>query len=212
MEWIKGIIITLQLTIVSLLGGATLGVIFAIISSSKNRFFKIPVDSFIFIIKGTPMLVQIFILYYGLGQIGFIKQTFLWELFKRPFFCAALALSINSASYMSSLIKNAIISIPKGQILAAKTLGLPKINIIIRIITPQVIKNIIPAYSNEAIILLKSTSLACSITLMDTMGIANNIISKSYNVTQTLAIVGIIYFILNLTLTQILSVLKKQFS
>ena len=111
MEWLNGISITIYLTLVSLLGGALLGAIFAIMSLSKNKFLKFPIDTFVYIIKGTPMLVQIFILYYGFGQLGFIKQTFLWELFKRPFFCAALALSINSASYMSSLIKNAIFQV-----------------------------------------------------------------------------------------------------
>lgn len=212
MEWIKGIIITIQLTAVSLSIGALLGVSIAIVGISKNKYLKLIADTLVYIIKGTPMLVQIFLLYYGLAQLTIIKQSYLWYLFKKPFFCASVALSINSAAYMCSLIKNAITSIPKGQILAGQTLGLQKSTIVKRIIAPQVIKNIIPAYSNEAIILLKSTSLASSITLMDTMGVANNIIAKTYNVTETLIIVALIYIVLNFILTKILKTIVKKYS
>ena len=143
------------------------------------------------------MLVQIFFIYYGIPQLDFIKNTFLWIFFKNPFFCAWIALSINSAAYMSSVITNSIILIPKKYILSARSLGFTNFMIAKRIIFPLSLKNLIPAYSNEASILLKGTSLASSITIVETMSVAFKNINKSYNVFLNLFIVATIYIILN---------------
>ncbi|MCP3658883.1 MAG: ABC transporter permease subunit [Bacteroidetes bacterium] len=202
LKWLKGIIVTLELTIVSLLIGALIGGGMSLLSMSPKKILNKPIDLIIFIIKGTPMLVQIFIIYYGIGYLGSSKEGFFWNALKSPFFCATSFLAINSAAYMSSLIESAIKSIPKGQYLSARALGMTKFQAYKNIIIPQIIKAMLPAYSNEAVILLKSTSLASGITLMDIMGVANRTIAQTYNVGQTLIIVALIYIILNIILSK----------
>lgn len=203
-NWLKGIAVTLELTFVALLLGAIIGISMSLLSMSSKKYINVPVDLIIFAIKGTPMLVQIFMTYYGIGYLASFKHGLFWDIIKTPFFCATFALAINSAAYMSSLIESAIKSIPKGQYLSARALGMSKFQAYKSIIIPQIIKAMLPAYSNEAVILLKSTSLASGITLMDIMGVANRTIAQTYNVGHSLMIVAFIYIIINIILSKLI--------
>ena len=209
-NWLQGILLTLSLTLISLLIGAFLGVFFSLCSMSKRKHIQLPINSFIFIIKGTPILVQIFITYYGIGFLASKQSSFL-SFIGNPFFCALFALSINSASYMSSLIKGAIESIAKGQYLSAKALGMTKFQAYKSIIIPQIIQKMLPSYSNEAIILLKSTSLVSTITLMDIMGVGNQIMAKTYDVGYCVVIMALIYISLNIILSKSIESLAKKY-
>lgn len=207
--WINGIGLTFGLTIISLLIGAIISILITILNFLRIRSLRSLINSIVFIIKGTPMLVQIFLIYYGIPQLVFIKNSILWILFKEPFSCACLALSINSAAYMSCILINSINLIPEKYILSAKSLGMSNLIIIKRIIFPLTFKEVFPAFANEATILLKATAITSSITLMEVAGVAKKNINESYNIFQNLFIISIIYIILNKILDAIFEIIKK---
>lgn len=196
-ECLTGLLITLKLMILSLAIGLGLALIFTLLSETNRAYFKAPVNALVFMIRGTPLLVQIFIIYYGSGQWAWLHHTFLWEVLKRPFGCAVLALALNTGAYTSVLLRGAIHSIPSGEIEACQALGFSRWQMISRIILPRAFRIALPAYSNEVIMILKGTSLASTITLMDLMGVTTHWIAMTYQTIPLLIVAGVIYLALN---------------
>lgn len=196
-----GLSITLMLMLASLSIGFLLSVLFTIIFFSDQLILKKILDGFIVFICGTPLLVQIFLIYYGSGQFEWIRSSYLWFILREPMACAVLALSINTACYTTVLLRGAIHSVPKNEIAACEALGMSKWLAFRRIIFPLAFRIAIPAYSNEVIIILKSTSLASTITLLDLMGVTQQIIAQTYNTVEWYLIAGAIYLSLNAFIT-----------
>jgi octopine/nopaline transport system permease protein len=186
-------ITTLKLVSISLLFGLFIGLILAIMRISKN-IFCINISYYIsYVFRGTPLLVQIFIIYYGLGQIEYFRTTFLWHVFKEPYWCAIIAFSLNTGAYTSEILRSAFQSIKPGLIEAGKSLGLTKNIIFKHIQIPIAIKQSLPAYGNEMILMLKGTSLASTVTLMDLTGVAKYIISTTFKPIEVFIVAGSIY-------------------
>ena len=186
-------ITTLKLVSISLLFGIFIGLILAIMRISKN-IFCINISYYIsYVFRGTPLLVQIFIIYYGLGQIEYFRTTFLWHVFKEPYWCAIIAFSLNTGAYTSEILRSAFQSIKPGLIEAGKSLGLTKNIIFKHIQIPIAIKQSLPAYGNEMILMLKGTSLASTVTLMDLTGVAKYIISTTFKPIEVFIVAGSIY-------------------
>ena len=186
-------ITTLKLVSISLLFGIFIGLILAIMRISKN-IFCINISYYIsYVFRGTPLLVQIFIIYYGLGQIEYFRTTFLWHVFKEPYWCAIIAFSLNTVAYTSEILRSAFQSIKPGLIEAGKSLGLTKNIIFKHIQIPIAIKQSLPAYGNEMILMLKGTSLASTVTLMDLTGVAKYIISTTFKPIEVFIVAGSIY-------------------
>lgn len=200
---------TLELTVISLLIGLTLAILMTL-SSVRHKIIRSFVDGFIFLIRGTPLLVQIFIIYYGSAQFEWLRESFLWIIFKQPFSCAIIALALNTSAYTTILLRGAIKSIPKGEVEACEALGMSKSIMLRKIILPRAIQIALPAYSNEVIMVLKSTSLASTITIVDITGIANKLISQTYDVFTLIAISGCIYLCLNTILIGICRLFEKD--
>ena len=170
-------ITTIELLISSLIIGVILAVILSIMRISKNKFLFYFSYIFSNLFRGTPLLVQIFIIYYGLGQIEYLRSTILWVFFKEPFGCAMFALSLNTAAYTSEILRSAFETVKVGYIEAGQSLGLSKEKIFYKIKIPIAIRQSLSAYGNEIILLMKGTALASTVTLMDLTGVAKNIIS-----------------------------------
>ena len=174
-------LITLKLLSASLIVGMVLGLFFAILRLSKNIFINQFAYGYSYVFRGTPLLVQIFIIYFGLGQIEYLRSTFLWVILKEPYWCAIIAFALNTGAYTSEILRSAFQTIKIGMIEAGKSLGLSNKIIFYKIQIPIAIRQSLPAYGNEIILMMKGTSLASTVTLMDLTGVAKYIISTTFN-------------------------------
>ena len=173
-------VITLKLLSLSLFFGIFIGLLFAILRLNKNPIINKFAYGYSYVFRGTPLLVQIFIIYYGLGQIEYFRSTFLWVIFKEPYWCAIIAFALNTGAYTSEILRSAFQTIKPGIIEAGKSLGISNKIIFYKIQIPVAIRQSLPAYGNEIILMMKGTSLASTVTLMDLTGVAKHIVSTTY--------------------------------
>ncbi len=202
-QLLKGLPVSLFLTLSSIVIALLLAVGFTLILALKKPLAGRLVKIYITIFTGTPLLVQIFLIYYGPGQFPQLQNyPHLWALLSQPWLCAILALSLNSAAYTTQLFYGAVKAIAPGQWQSCVALGMSR-GQTLRILLPYAFKRALSAYSNEVILIFKSTSLAYTITLMDVMGQGQLLYGRSYDVTVFVA-AGIIYLCINGLLTLLL--------
>lgn len=209
---LSGVPKTLQLAAISVSAGAVLAVILVTLQLYGPKPFALLVRVYVFAFRGTPLLVQLFLIYYGLGQLVFVRHSFLWAYLREPFWCAILALSLNTAAYGAVILRGGILSVPYGQIEAAWACGMSGPNTFRRIIFPVALRQALPAYSNEVILMIKSTSLASIITLMEITGIAYKLISETYNAIPIFVCAGAIYLFINFVITRAIQSLETRLS
>jgi len=192
-----GMTLTLQLILGSLALGAVVAFGVALLRLSGNRLVERLAGAYVFVFRGTPLLVQIFLIYYGLGQFEFIRDSFLWPFLREPMWCAILALTLNTGAYTSEVLRGAILSVPQGQVEAARACGMSRALAFRRIVLPVAIRQMLPAYGNEVILMVKASSLASTITLMEVTGIARRMIAQTFAVFELFIVAGAIYLLLN---------------
>ncbi len=212
LQLLSGVPLLLQLSVISVAAGAILAVCLALMRLSGNRVLSYPAQGYVFVFRGTPLLVQIFLIYYGLGQFPEVRQSFLWPLLREPYWCALLALTLNTAAYSSEIIRGGILSVSFGQIEAARACGMPRLLIFRRIIFPQGLRVVLPAYGNEIILMTRSTALASVITLMEVTGIASTIISETFRAIEVFICAGAIYLLINFAISRGIAILERRFS
>ena len=208
-ELLTGLATTLELTVMSLLLGGILALVFTWLLDRRIPVARQVVELFLVVFTGTPLLVQIFLIYYGPAQFEWVKQSCWWELLKEPWFCAILALGLNTAAYSTRLFKGALDAVPYGEVLACKALGMTKgqtLNIKLR----HAMRRAVPGYSNEVILVLKGSSLASTITIMDMMGIAQRLNAQTYDTLGVFGVAGAIYLAMNGSLTLIFRWLERR--
>ncbi len=205
-------LVTLKLLSLSLIFGLILGLFFAILRLSKNIFLNKFSYFYSYIFRGTPLLVQIFIIYFGLGQIEFLRSSFLWIILKEPYWCAIIAFSLNTGAYTSEILRSAFETINKGFIEAGDSLGISKKIIFYKIQIPIAIRQSLPAYGNEIILMLKGTSLASTVTLMDLTGVAKYIISTTFKPIEVFIVAGGIYLFMTFIIHNFIRYLEKKYS
>ena len=203
-------VLTIQLTLLSLFFGIFVGMFFAILRMSKNKFIYLVSYYYSYIFRGTPLLVQIFIIYFGLGQVEWIRESFLWIVFKEPYSCAIIAFTLNTGAYTSEIFRSAFQTIQRGLVEAGQSLGLNKINIFFRIKLPIAIRQSLPAYGNEMILMLKGTSLASTVTLLDLTGVAKHIISTTFRPVEVFIVAGSIYLLMTFIIHNFIKFLEKK--
>ena len=162
--------------------------------------------------RGTPLLVQIFIIYFGLGQIEYLRSTILWVILKEPYWCAIIAFALNTGAYTSEILRSAFQTIKPGFIEAGKSLGISNKIIFYKIQIPIAIRQSLPAYGNEIILMLKGTSLASTVTLMDLTGVAKYIISTTFKPIEVFIVAGSIYLFLTFLVHNLIKYLEKKYS
>jgi len=209
---IKATGLTIQLTLISLFFGIFVGIFFAVLRMSRNKFFYYISYYYSYIFRGTPLLVQIFIIYFGLGQVEWIRESFLWVLLKEPYSCAILAFTLNTGAYSSEIFRSAFETINKGVLEAAKGLGLSNLPIFFKIKLPIAIKQSLPAYGNEMILMLKGTSLASTVTLLDLTGVAKHIISTTFRPIEVFIVAGSIYLLMTFMIHNFIKFLEKKYN
>ena len=208
---LKATKLTIELTLLSLFFGVFVGVFFAILRTSKNKILLFISYYYSYIFRGTPLLVQIFIIYFGLGQVEWIRESFLWVFLKEPYSCAILAFTLNTGAYSSEIFRSAFETINKGFVEAAESLGLNKKNIFFKIKLPIAIKQSLPAYGNEMILMLKGTSLASTVTLLDLTGVAKHIISTTFRPVEVFIVAGSIYLLMTFIIHNVIKLLEKKY-
>ena len=210
---LAGLPLTLELAGPSILYGGVLALVLALAQRLEIPVIDWPIRGFVALFRGTPLLVQIFLIYYGLGQFRPTLQALgLWGLFREPYWCAILALTLNTAAYGSEILRGGLQSVPKGQIEAAQAAGMPPLLLLRRIILPVALRQALPAYGNEIILMVKGTSLASIVTLMEVTGIAYGIISQTYRAIEVFACAGAIYLVLNFLITRALGWIEYRLS
>ncbi len=205
-----GVPLTLQLAAISIVCGAILALLFAMMRLSGISVLDWIARLYVFVFRGTPLLVQIFIIYYGLSQFSTIRYSFLWPVLREPYWCAIIALTLNNAAYASEIIRGGLLSVPHGQIEAAKACGMSRFTCFRRVVMPLAIRQALPGYGNEMISMIKATSLASIITLMEVTGIAAKLIAESYRVIEVFVIAGAIYLAINFVLTRLLLIAEYR--
>jgi len=203
--------LTIELTLLSLFFGIFVGAFFALLRTSKNRVFYYISYYYSYIFRGTPLLVQIFIIYFGLAQIEFIRESFLWIFLKEPYSCAILAFTLNTGAYTSEIFRSAFETINKGILEASKSLGINKVQTFLKIKLPIAIKQSLPAYGNEMVLMLKGTSLASTVTLLDLTGVAKHIISTTFRPVEVFILAGSIYLIMTFVIHNFIKFLEKKY-
>ncbi|MFB9979357.1 ABC transporter permease [Mesorhizobium kowhaii] len=210
---LAGLPLTLELAGTSILLGAILALALALAQRLRQPLIDWPIKGFVAMFRGTPLLVQIFLIYYGLGQFRpTLQELGLWGLFREPYWCAILALTLNTAAYGSEILRGAMQSVPTGQIEAAQAFGMTRLMTLRRIVLPIALRQALPSYGNEIILMVKGTSLASIVTLMEITGIAQGIISQTYRAMEVFVCAGAIYLILNFIITRTLGRLEYNLS
>ena len=205
-------VITLKLLSVSLIIGLFIGLFFAILRLNKNIFINRFAYGYSYVFRGTPLLVQIFIIYFGLGQIEYLRSTVLWVILKEPYWCAIIAFALNTGAYTSEILRSAFQTIKPGLIEAGKSLGISNKIIFYKIQIPIAIRQSLPAYGNEIILMMKGTSLASTVTLMDLTGVAKYIISTTFKPVEVFIVAGGIYLFMTFIIHNVIKYLEKKYS
>lgn len=189
--------ITVQITIISVVLGFVVAVPAAAMRLSGNPVLRLPVQGFMFYFRGTPLLVQLFLIYYGSGQLREpLEAIGLWTWFREAWFCAVLTLTLNTAAYTAEILRGAIQGVPRGEIEAGRAVGMSGVLLFRRIIMPKAFRIALPAYGNEVVFLLQATSLVSTITLLDLTGVARRVIAQTFAVYEVFIAAAVMYLVM----------------
>jgi len=209
---LTGVGMTGKLSILILILGMLCAIPIAYARNAKSPWLHAPARGYILVICGIPSLLQIFLVYYGLAQFEFVRQSILWPVLRDPFWCVIIALGLNSSAYTAEIISGAIRLVSKGPVEAASALGLSWYQTQITIVLPLAVRVALPAYENEVILTVKATSLASTVTLLDLTGIARLEVTNTYAPYEIFLSAGVIYFCITTLLSWLLRRLEFRLS
>lgn len=209
---LPGVPTTLKLTAVSVFIGLFLALALAAMRLSGHPLLVLPARAYVFVFRGTPLLVQIYLIYYGLAQFSVVRESLLWPFLREAYWCAILALTLNTGAYASEIVRGGLQSVPFGQIEAARAAGMSRLVMFRRIVAPLAIRQALPGYSNELILMIKSTSLASIITIFEISGLAYKVASETYRYIEVFFVAGLIYLSLNFAITRAIQALEHWLS
>ena len=207
---VEGIPLTLQVVSISTILGIFLAVAVALMRISGNRLMSLPAYYFVYLIRGTPLLLQLYFVYYGLSQFEAIRESILWPILKEPYWCGIITLTISTGAYSSEIIRGGILSVSKNYIEASGALGLSQIKTFMLITLPITVRQALPAYGNELILMVKASSLISIVTLMEITGIARTIISKTYAPVEIFLVAGSIYLAINFIIVMFVNLAERR--
>ncbi|GLX89996.1 MULTISPECIES: ABC transporter permease [Pseudomonas] len=206
---IQGATLTLELTALSVIAGLIVAIPLGIARSSKLWYVRSLPYAYIFFFRGTPLLIQLFLVYYGLGQFEAVRESVLWPYLRSPFWCAVITMTLHTAAYIAEILRGAIQAIPPGEIEAARALGMSRFKTLVHIVMPRAARIGLPAYSNEVILMLKASSLASTVTLLELTGMTRTIIARTYQTVDMFLIAGMIYLVMSFVLIQGFKLLER---
>ncbi|WP_287029815.1 ABC transporter permease [Pseudomonas sp. UBA6310] len=204
-----GAILTLELVAFSVIAGLILALPIGIARASRHWYVRAIPFSYIFFFRGTPLLVQLFLVYYGAAQFDAVRQSALWPYLRDPYWCAVLTMTMHTAAYIAEILRGAIQSVPPGEIEAARALGMSRAQSMLHIILPRAVRIGLPAYSNEVILMLKASALASTITLLELTGVARTMNARTYLPVEGFFTAGIYYLVITFVLINAFKLLER---
>ena len=210
-QYAGGIRTTLVLLVISLSSSFLLAIPLAVARVSPRPWLSRPVWLYTYVLRGTPLLVQLFIIYHGLAQFEAVRESIVWVLFKNAWFCAWLAFTLNSTAYTTEIFAGALKATPIGEIEAARAYGLSALKLYRRILLPSALRRALPQYSNEVVGLMHATAIASTVTLVDITRVARDVNANHLLVTESFGVAALIYFALTFSLVGIFKLLERRF-
>jgi arginine/ornithine transport system permease protein len=208
--YFSGVLVTLKILLIALACGLVVAVPLALMRVSKSPLVNFPAWLYTYVIRGTPMLVQLFLIYYGLAQFEAVRESFLWPYFSSATFCACLAFAINTSAYSAEILAGSLKATPPGEIEAAKAMGMSRSKLYRRILLPSALRRALPQYSNEVIMMLHTTSLASIVTLIDITGAARTVSSQYYLPFEAFITAGLFYLCLTFILVRLFKLAERR--
>jgi len=205
----EGALLTLELVAAAVLAGLLLAIPLGIARASRHWYVRALPFGYIFFFRGTPLLLQLFLVYYGMAQFRVIRQGPLWPYLRDPYWCAIITMTLHTAAYIAEILRGAIQAIPPGEIEAARGLGMGRRQTLLHIILPRAARIGLPAYSNEVILMLKASALASTITLLELTGMARTIIARTYLPVEIFFAAGLFYLLIAFVLVQAFKLLER---
>ena len=207
----QGLLMTIELSVLSLLAGFILAWPLALALSSERKLLRLPSRGLVYYATGTPLLVQLFLVYFGLGQFEAVRESPLWVVLQEPYWCALIAFSLNTAAYSAEIFGGAIRNTARGEIEAAKSCGMGRGQILLRIVAPSAFRRALPAYGNEMIFLMHGTSLASIITLLDLTGAARVAARGTFAFSESYIMAIVLYMTMTAFLAWLVKYGEKRF-
>ena len=205
----QGATLTLELVAIAVIAGLLLAIPLGIARSSRRWYVRTLPYGYIFFFRGTPLLVQLFLVYYGLAQFDAVRNSFMWPYLRDPFWCATATMTLHTAAYIAEIIRGAIQAVPPGEIEAARALGMSRAQAMTYIILPRAARIGLPAYSNEVILMLKASALASTVTLLELTGMARTIIARTYLPVEIFFAAGLFYLLMAYVLVRGFKLLER---
>jgi His/Glu/Gln/Arg/opine family amino acid ABC transporter permease subunit len=190
---LMGLVRTFELVAISIAIGFTLAIPLALLRVSRNPFAWMPVYAYIYVMRGTPLLVQLYLIYYGSGQIPGVQDSFLWPFLKEAWYCAIFSFSLNTAAYQAEIFRGAIMGVPHGEVEAARAVGMSRALLYRRIILPRAFRYALPAFANEVILTLQASAIASIVTIQELTGTAQAIIHDTFAFYELYLTIAAIY-------------------
>ena len=207
---LQGTLLTLELVALALIAGGLLSVPLALLRVSANPVLRALPLAYTFFFRGTPLLVQLFLFYYGLAQFEAVRESALWPIVREAYWSALIVFTLNTGAYTTEILRGAIQAVPRGEVEAALALGMPRATLYRRIVLPRAYRIALPAYGNEIILMLKASALASTITLLDLTGMARTVIAKTYLPVEIFLVAGAIYLVLTFLLVNGFRLLERR--
>jgi putative lysine/arginine/ornithine/histidine/octopine transport system permease protein len=207
---LEGAWLTVELVAISLLIGGALALPLALMRVSESLWLRAPAYAYIFFFRGTPLLIQIFLIYYGPGQFEAVRDSLVWTVLREPYWCALIALSLNTAAYTAEVLRGGIQGVPAGQVEAARAFGMSRALAYRRIVLPQAYRLALPAYGNEVILTLKGSALASTITLLDLTGQARTVVARTYMPVEIFFAAGCLYLVMTFVVVQVVRLVERR--
>jgi arginine/ornithine transport system permease protein len=202
--YLQGLWTTVWLVALALALGLVLAVPLAVLHVSRNPLVRGPVFTYVYFFRGTPLLVQMFLIYYGAGQFEAVRGSILWPLLSQAWFCALLAFTLNTAAYTTEILRGAIVATPYGEIEAARAMGMSPALMYRRIVLPSAFRRALPAYGNEVIFMLHGSAVASVITIVDLTGAARIVNSRYYSPYEAFITAALFYMALTFAIVWLL--------
>ena len=205
----QGATLTLELVAIAVIAGLILAIPLGIARASRHWPVRTLPYAYIFFFRGTPLLVQLFLVYYGLAQFDAVRASSLWPYLRDPFWCAVITMTLHTAAYIAEILRGAIQAVPPGEVEAARALGMSKWKALFYIVLPRAARIGLPAYSNAVILMLKASALASTVTLLELTGMARTIIARTYMPVEIFFAAGLFYLVMAFVLVQGFRLLEK---
>lgn len=208
-KMLEGAALTLELVAIAVIAGLLVALPLGIGRASRHWYVRALPYTYIFFFRGTPLLLQLFIVYYGLAQFDAVRQSALWPFLRDPYWCALLTMTLHTAAYIAEIMRGAIHAVPIGEVEAARALGMSKRQALWHIILPRAARIGLPAYTNEVILMLKASAVVYTVTLYDIMGMARTISARTYEQMYFFVFAGVLYLLVTIGLTWVFRAVER---